>query len=57
MPLFQADVYRSFAIGFALGTAAILAVVGVQADDGQAGLAGQVIPSAQAAAPLPDQTR
>jgi hypothetical protein len=37
-----------------LGTVAILVALGVQSG---AGLSGQVIPAAQAAAPLPDQTR
>ena len=54
MPLFQSDVLRFFAIGFAVGTVAILTVVGIQSG---MGLASQVIPAAQAAAPLPDQTR
>ena len=53
MGLFKADLYRSFAIGFVLGAAALLAGMGAQSE---AGLAGQMIPSAEAAAPHPDMT-
>lgn len=53
MGLFKADLYRSFAIGFVLGAGVLLAGMGAQSD---AGLAGQVIPTAEAAAPHPDMT-
>lgn len=53
MGLFQADLYRSFAIGFVLGVAALLASMGAQSEQG---LAGQVIPSAEAAPAHPDMT-
>lgn len=53
MGLFKADLYRSFAIGFVLGGGLLLASMGAQSDQG---LAGQVIPSAEAAAPHPDMT-
>jgi hypothetical protein len=53
MRLFKADLYRSFAAGFALGAAAIVAVMAAQSDQG---LAGQVIPSAEAAPAHPDLT-
>lgn len=58
MTLFQSDLTRSFAIGFALGSAALFAVLG---SPFQKSLTEQVIPAATAAtaaAPdLPDQTR
>lgn len=54
MGLFKADLYRSFAIGFAIGTAVLLGVTGLNSGKG---LSGQVIPAAQAAPALPDQTR
>jgi hypothetical protein len=53
MGLFKADLYRSFAIGFVLGTALLAAVLSNRADSP---VAGQVIPSATAAPVLPDQT-
>ena len=53
MGLFKADLYRSFAIGFVLGTAVLVAAMSSQADSP---VAGQVIPSATAAPVLPDQT-
>ena len=46
MGLFKADLYRSFAIGFALGALVLFASIG---DQSQSMLAGKVIPSAQAA--------
>ncbi|WP_374529805.1 hypothetical protein [Novosphingobium sp.] len=54
MGLFKADLYRSFAIGFAIGTAALLGVMGIQSGKS---FSAQVIPAAQAAPALPDQTR
>jgi len=56
MVLFKSDLTRSFAIGFALGCAALFAVLG---SPFQTSLTAQVIPSATAATPapaLPDQT-
>jgi hypothetical protein len=53
MGLFKSDLYRSFAIGFVLGAAALFAAMGSRADNP---LAGQVIPSATAAPVLQDQT-
>lgn len=46
MGLFKPDLYRSFGIGFALGAVALFASLSGPA---QADLAGQIIPSAQAA--------
>lgn len=54
MRLFQSDLYRSFGIGFALGA---LALVGVMVAEGRASFGNPVIPAAQAAPALPDQTR
>ena len=54
MGLFKSDLYRSFGIGFVLGT---LALTGAMVAQGRADVSGQVIPSAQAAPALPDQTR
>lgn len=54
MGLFKPDLYRSFAVGFAIGTAALLGMVGLQSGKG---IQGQVIPAAQAAPALQDQTR
>ena len=54
MGLFNADLYRSFGIGFALGT---LVLTGAMVAQGRAHVSGQVIPSAQGAPALPDQTR
>lgn len=53
MGLFKPDLYRSFALGFGLCTAALLAGMMAQSD---AGLAGQVIPKAEAAVAHPDLT-
>jgi hypothetical protein len=53
MGLFKADLYRSFAIGFGLGAAALLATAGVNADAPKNG----VIAAAQAAPMAIDQTR
>ncbi len=53
MGLFKSDLYRSFGLGFVLGTAALLASLGAQSEQG---LAGQVIPKAEAAVALPDLT-
>lgn len=53
MGLFKADLYRSFAVGFVLGAVAIAASMAAQSDKG---LAGQVIPSAEAAPAHPDLT-
>lgn len=54
MGLLKPDLYRSFAVGFVLGTAAMVAALGM--DSGK-DLASQVIPVAQAAPVHPDQTR
>ncbi len=54
MGLFNADLYRSFGIGFALGA---LVLTGVMVADGRASFGNPVIPAAQAAPALPDQTR
>ncbi|MFM2300405.1 MAG: hypothetical protein RLZZ84_141 [Pseudomonadota bacterium] len=54
MGLFKRDLYRSFAVGFGLGTAALLLALGIQSSSG---ISGQVISAAQAAPALPDQTR
>lgn len=53
MGIFKPDFYRSFAIGFALGAAVLL---GVKGFTGGFSLANQVIPTAEAAPALPDQT-
>jgi hypothetical protein len=53
MGLFKPDLYRSFALGFALGAAAL---VGGTMAQSEAGLAGQVIPKAEAAVAHPDLT-
>ena len=49
MGLFSADLYKSFAIGFVLGTAAFAGAMAMRANEG-------VIPQAQAATAMPDQT-
>lgn len=54
MGLFNSDLYRSFGIGFALGA---LALTGVMVAQGRAHISNSVIPAAQAAPALPDQTR
>jgi hypothetical protein len=54
MGLFKTDLYRSFAVGFALGTGLIVATMAAQSDKG---LAGQVIPTAEAAPAHPDLTQ
>jgi hypothetical protein len=53
MGLLKPDLYRSFALGFVLGAAAL---VGGMMAQSEAGLAGQVIPSAEAAVAHPDLT-
>lgn len=53
MGLFKPDLYRAFALGFVLGTAALLASMGAQSEQG---LAGHVIPPAEAAPAHPDLT-
>lgn len=53
MGLFKADLYRSFAIGFALGTAVLLALAGSTPDPARTGMIG----AAQAAPTAIDQTR
>jgi hypothetical protein len=53
MGLFKSDLYRSFALGFVLGSAVLLG--GMMARS-EAGLAGQVIPKAVAAVAHPDLT-
>ncbi len=60
MSLFKADLYRSLGLGFVLGCAALIAVMGSPFSDKS--LSEQVIPAAAAAAAataapaLPDQT-
>jgi hypothetical protein len=49
MGLFKADLYRSFVVGFVLGAIALGAAMSQRPDQG-------VIPQAQAATVLPDQT-
>lgn len=53
MGLSKPDLYRSFALGFVLGTAALLGGMVAQSEQG---LAGQVIPAAEAAPAHPDLT-
>ena len=53
MGLFKADLYRSFAVGFALGAAVLLATAGIGTNAPKAG----VIPAAEAAPVVIDQTR
>ncbi|MBS0474812.1 MAG: hypothetical protein JSR28_06645 [Proteobacteria bacterium] len=53
MGLFKADLYRSFAIGFALGAAVLLATAGLNSQASKS----SVIGSAQAAPAAIDQTR
>lgn len=53
MGLFKPDLYRSFAIGFALGGLALLAAVGLDGHEPKGGM----ISSAQAAPAVVDQTR
>lgn len=48
MGLFKPDLYRSFAVGFAIGALALFATLDSSARDQ---LTGRVIPVAQAAAP------
>lgn len=54
MGLFKPDLYRSFALGFLLGAAAL---TGAMVAQGRAQFSNPVIPAAQAAPALPDQTR
>ncbi|MEQ1497713.1 MAG: hypothetical protein ABL914_03555 [Novosphingobium sp.] len=54
MTLFKSDLLRAFTIGFLLGSAALVAMMGSPFEQS---IADQVIPAAVAAAPsLPDQT-
>jgi len=53
MGLFKPDLYRSLALGFVLGAMAIVAAQGFRS--GQT-LSGQMIPAANAAPELSDQT-
>ena len=46
MGLFKADFYRSFFVGFALGTVVVVASLGINFADG---VVGSVAPAAQAA--------
>lgn len=46
MGLFKSDLYRSFAIGFALGAAVLFVTIG---DDARTRWAGNVLPAAIAA--------
>lgn len=54
MRLFTPDLYRSFGIGFVLGA---LGLTVAMVADGRAHFSNPVIPVAQAAPALPDQTR
>jgi hypothetical protein len=55
MGLFKNDLLRSFGLGFVLGAVLLVGSVWAQSEDG---ISGQVIPKAEAAAPvLPDRTR
>ena len=53
MGLFKADLYRSFAIGFALGAAVLVAAMGLRGETPGKGM----IPAATAAPVAVDQTR
>ncbi|PKB14159.1 hypothetical protein B0I00_2790 [Novosphingobium kunmingense] len=53
MGLFKADLYRSFAIGFVLGAAALVAGTSAFADEPQGG----IVAAAQAAPVVVDHTR
>ena len=55
MQLLKPDLCRSFVIGFAIGAAALVATMAAQTSP--RGLAGAMIPAAEAASVLPDQTR
>ena len=46
MGLFKSDLYRSFAIGFALGAAALFVSIG---DDARTQISGSILPAAIAA--------
>ena len=54
MGLFKPDLYRALGLGFVLGSAALVAVMG--SPFSHKSLAEQVIPSATAATNAPDQT-
>lgn len=54
MGLFKPDLYRSFGLGFVLGSVLLVGAMWAQSEDG---ITGKVIPQAEAAAPLPDRTR
>jgi hypothetical protein len=47
MDLFKSDLFRCFAVGFAIGAVAILSLFGVGHE--RASLSSQVVPSAEAA--------
>jgi hypothetical protein len=53
MGLLGTDTYRSFVIGFGAGAIALFAVLAAQ---GQAPFSARLVPSAQAAPALPDNT-
>ena len=53
MTLFKSDLVRAFTIGFMLGVAALISVLGSPFEKS---IADQVIPAATAAPALPDQT-
>ena len=53
MGLFGSETYRSFAIGFGLGAVALFGALAVQGD---VSFSAKLVPTAQAAAPLPDNT-
>lgn len=54
MGLFKPDLFRSFGLGFVLGTVLLVGGLWAQSEEG---ISGKVIPQAEAAAPLPDRTR
>ena len=53
MTLFKSDLFRAFTIGFLLGVAVLVSVLG---SPFQHSIADQVIPAALAGPALPDQT-
>ncbi len=54
MGLFKSDLFRSFGLGFVLGAVLLVGSVWAQSEEG---IAGKVIPKAEAASALPDRTR
>lgn len=53
MTLFKSDLFRAFTVGFLLGCAGLVAMMG---SPFQESIADKVIPAATAAPSLPDQT-